>query len=392
MTFAPTTTRPRYDSLDAWRGVACLMVITYHSTLMQRSHVATAGAGTLEALARWIVRATSHGNAGVALFFVISGYCIAAAGDSVRSGRHSVPKYFLRRFRRIYPPLWAVIGLSCLFFVVVDVLIWPRLLSSETWFHPRPWWYSGWQWLGNLTLTESWRWHVIGDQRAHFPAQAWTLCYEEQFYAVVGLLLAISRSRFFSGAIAATVFTVGMMAGRALWGWPIDGFFFDGAWLLFAGGVLVYWTLHYGTRRARWSAGAILVASAMTLPAGPAGSAAAFVFAALLLALYPLDAAVMAAWWARPLIFCGQMCYSLYLVHELIVKAVAASLWDSGVQSAVATLAIVVPVSLAMSILAGALSYQAIERRFLNTPRHISLTRPTAQPAVSRPSPGLSPS
>ena len=76
MTFAPTTTRPRYDSLDAWRGVACLMVITYHSTLMQRSHVATAGAGTLEALARWIVRATSHGNAGVALFFVISGYCI----------------------------------------------------------------------------------------------------------------------------------------------------------------------------------------------------------------------------------------------------------------------------------------------------------------------------
>jgi peptidoglycan/LPS O-acetylase OafA/YrhL len=64
----------------------------------------------------------------------------------------------------------------------------------------RPWWYSGWQWLGNLTLTESWRWHAIGDQRAHFPAQAWTLCYEEQFYAVVGLLLAISRRRFFSGA------------------------------------------------------------------------------------------------------------------------------------------------------------------------------------------------
>ncbi len=391
MSSVSTASRPRYDSLDAWRGVACLLVILYHSTLMQRSHAFTAGAGTLETLAQWIIQATAHGNAGVALFFVISGYCIATAGDSVRAGRHSVPKYFLRRFRRIYPPLWAVIGMSCLFFVLVDVLVWPRLLSSEPWFHPRPWWYSGWQWLGNLTLTESWRWHVIGDQRAHFPAQAWTLCYEEQFYALVGLLLAISRSRFFSGAMVVTVFTMGMMAGRALWGWPIDGFFFDGAWLLFAGGVLVYWTLHYGTPRSRWWAGTILVVSAMTVPAGPAGSAAAFVFAALLLVLYPLDAALMTSSWARPLIFCGQMCYSLYLVHELIVKAIAASLWNSGVQSAVATLVIVVPVSLAVSVFAGALCYQTIERRFLNTPRPISLTRRTPQ-AVSQPSPGLSPS
>jgi hypothetical protein len=85
------------------------------------------------------------------------------------------------------------------------------------------------------------------------------------------------------------VFTLGMMAGGALWGWPIDGFFFDGAWMLFAGGVLVYWTLHYGTPRARWWAGTILVVSAIIVPAGPAGSSVAFVFAALLLVLYPLD-------------------------------------------------------------------------------------------------------
>jgi hypothetical protein len=115
------------------------------------------------------------------------------------------------------------------------------------------------------------------------------------------------------------------------------------------------WTLHYGTRRALVGR-AILVASAH-LPAGQAGSAAAFVFAALLLALY-LDAAVMAAWWARPLISAGR-CATACLVHELIVKAVAAS--PGPWQSAVATLAIVVPVSLAMSIFAGALSYQAID-------------------------------
>ena len=69
------------------------LVIIYHSTLMYRSRAATAGAGALETLARWIdpgrlARQRWSGPASSS----ISGYCIAAAGDSVRSGRHSVPK------------------------------------------------------------------------------------------------------------------------------------------------------------------------------------------------------------------------------------------------------------------------------------------------------------
>jgi peptidoglycan/LPS O-acetylase OafA/YrhL len=156
--------------------------------------------------------------------------------------------------------------------------------------------------------------------------------------------------------------------------------------------VLVYWAVHNGSSRARWWAGAALIAAAIVIPVSIAGSGAAFVFAAALLPLHRLDSWLVRSPWIRPLTFCGQMCYSLYLVHELIVKAIAASLWDSGVHSAVATLVIVVPVSLAISVLAGALCYQTIERRFLNTPRPISLTRRTPQAAVSRPSPGLSPS
>jgi len=86
------------------------------------------------------------------------------------------------------------------------------------------------------------------------------------------------------------------------------------------------------------------------------------------------------------------MCYSLYLVHELIVKAVSTALWDSGVRSAVATLAVGTPVSLALSILAGAICYQTIERRFLNTPRPASPLPQTLQTAMSQNSPRFSPS
>src|SRR5215467_5613495 len=48
----------RYESLDAWRGVACLMVILYHSTMMYRGHLAGAPAGVLETFASWVVTAT----------------------------------------------------------------------------------------------------------------------------------------------------------------------------------------------------------------------------------------------------------------------------------------------------------------------------------------------
>ena len=359
----------RYDSLDAWRGVACLMVILYHSTMMYRGHVVAARSGALETLASWIVTATSFGNAGVAVFFVISGYCIAAAGASVRSGRHSVGKYFLRRFRRIYPPLWAVIVLSCGFFVLVDVLLWPRLLSSEPWFQARPWWYSGWQWLGSLTLTETWRWHLVGNQRGHFPGQAWTLCYEEQFYAVTGLLLLMSRRWFFMGAAAVSVVTLGTAFGRARWAWPVDGFFFDGAWLLFAAGLIVYWALHEDDRWRFWSGIGLILIGTM-LPVGIAGSKAAFVFAGALLALHRYDSAIAKSPWMWPMMVCGQMCYSLYLVHQLLVKAVSEALWQWGVQSALVTVGVVVPACLAVSVGAGRLCYLAIERRFLNTPPH----------------------
>ncbi len=71
-----------------------------------------------------------YGDLGVPLFFVISGYCISAAADRARRHDHPVRTYFIRRFRRIYPPLWAVIAASILFFVAVDYVAWPGLLSS----------------------------------------------------------------------------------------------------------------------------------------------------------------------------------------------------------------------------------------------------------------------
>src|SRR2546423_626648 len=74
----PAPRNPRYISLDIWRGAACLAVVLSHSMIYL-------GAQTLSNRGDQIIAALGRlGGWGVWLFFVISGYCIAATSDSTR--------------------------------------------------------------------------------------------------------------------------------------------------------------------------------------------------------------------------------------------------------------------------------------------------------------------
>jgi peptidoglycan/LPS O-acetylase OafA/YrhL len=158
------------------------------------------------------------------------------------------------------------------------------------------------------------------------------------------------------------------MALASRMGWAIDGFFFDGNWLLFAAGVFVYFALAYGTARQRVGLCAALVVSfGASYMAGLAGSAA-YVFAAGLVILRPWDAGISAATVLRPIAFCGRMCYSLYLVHQIPVRAVSGALDRLGLRSDLATLVVTVPLCIGVSVALGAAFYWAVERHFLNSP------------------------
>ena len=60
------------------------------------------------------------------------------------------------------------------------------------------------------------------------------------------------------------------------------------------------------------------------------------------------------------------MCYSLYLVHQLIVRAVSAAFLRFGASSDMLTLCLTVPACVAASVAVAAAFYVVIERRFLN--------------------------
>ena len=354
----------RYRSLDMWRGVACLLVIIYHAALVHQGYN-----NTQDDVGSVLLSIAGQGNIGVPIFFVISGYCIAASSDTERRKRQGVRSYFIRRFRRIFPPYWVMFFLLVAFHYLVDYRLFPSLLSSGPWAQLRPWWSPLWSWIGNLTLTENWREHVIGGAHHLYPAQNWTLCYEEQFYAIMGLLLFLAR-RYFYVAVSIVTILVGVtmtVASRA--GFAINGFFFDGSWLTFAAGILVYYWIHYADRKRRFLLAAILIGAtiwAMLYPKEVPGGRAAFWFSFILLLFHRWDGAIASSRLVRPLAWCGTMCYSLYLVHQIPVKAVSQGLYWSGVTSSSQALFIVIPCCVVVSVILGYIFYFAVERHFLN--------------------------
>jgi peptidoglycan/LPS O-acetylase OafA/YrhL len=357
-----------------WRGIACVMVLINHAS----AHPAPGPFALLNAINGLLSAVADRLWAGVPIFFVISGYCITATIDSHRRRKAAVSHYFLRRFRRIFPPYWVVLIGGAVLVGGADLLL-DRFTTYGASLI-RPWWFSPWQWAGSITLTEIWRYHLIGGPKGLLLPPAWTLCYEEQFYAVGGALLLLAPRRFFLGAsvVTAGVLVTAIAGARA--GWPIDGFFFDGAWLQFAMGILLYWVLVKGSARERWTAGAVFVL--VMVGAASYGAAAMFsmsktqpqvyfiaaLFAFVALVLHPYDARLASAKALMPVQRCGWMCYSLYLVHAPLIGVMRAVFASAGFATEVWSPLVTIPLFGAPALWVAWRFHLAVERHFMELP------------------------
>jgi peptidoglycan/LPS O-acetylase OafA/YrhL len=390
---------PRYDSLDLWRGLACLMVVVFHCsngyvvTDQLRKRMSESGGTFVE----WIAACTADLWIGVPMFFVISGYCIAASADTARRKPHPAGRFFTRRFRRIYPPLWAFLGLA-----VLAILAIPQEHFPGTLLHPGkpiPMWHDVQpeNVAGMLTLTEEWRPHLGGAPTlypyGHVLGHLWTLCYEEQFYIVAGLMLLVSRRWFFPGvAVVTAVVVLNILMGYRLLGGYRSGVFYDGFWLVFALGIAVYYQINYATPVIDrcFSAGyaALFVLSFAAIPSW-LDFHAAFVsnlavgggFAFLLAWLHRYDAFIAKLKELAPLRFCGRMCYSLYLVHAPIAAFNGWNCYRLGITDPVGLLLVTLPLGMGLSLLGGWLFHRLVEARFMNMAKapEAGGRRPTAE-------------
>ena len=372
---------PRYEMLDVWRGVACLMVVLHHS-----GFAIVLGDSDSSWVRRAILDFVRLMDLGVPLFFVISGYCIAASMDSHRR-RGASPWTFLgRRFKRIYPPYWAAL-------LVFVATIWALDHAGLTWLHKgahslelkSPGQLGRAQWLGNVTLTEMWRVKVWGGMSTEvYTRVAWSLCFEEQFYFVCFLALLVAPRRLYGVIGGLTVAIVGFRVWAFDVGWLPNyrGMFLE-LWHEFAVGLLVYWRLVAApSDRARRAVDAILAA---VLVAGLIGLArpdwevvgpigkfrstwVAAGFGLVLIALRGRDEAAGRLAWPGPLRACGRRCYSIYLIHLPACTIGNEWLYSLGIVSFWGRVLVMIPLVSLAAVGAGWAFFRLVESRFLNPP------------------------
>jgi len=295
----------RYELLDGLRGIAALTVVAEH------------------------LEVTTAGQFAVILFFVISGYCIAASAESCRRKTLSTRAFMLRRWRRIYPPYFFAI----LFYIAT------RLLNIALGGHDdlsR----SLIVWAQNLTLTQwmSLPFHPVADAPRNptlLVTAFWSLNYEEQFYLIMALALLLSiRERISVIGVTLALTVVGLVWNFRFPGGWITGFFIE-YWVHFSLGVILFYVLCvFPSRTLRvtfpLAVGFLCVYCMLhVLPWKPAFGVQRRAYVELAIAsgftLFLFYARPLSAWISRqpawrPIAGLGAISYSLYLVHQFNLR------------------------------------------------------------------------
>ena len=356
----PASPGSRFAELDAFRGVAVLMVVAYHY-LLRYDAVAREGgfvghAGPMaDGAADW----ARPGLYGVHLFFMISGFVICWSLSTATGLRG----FALSRFSRIYPAFW-IAALATFAIVHAFGLPGREVGIGEL--------------AVNLTMLQDW----FGVARV--DSAYWSLTVELTFYAWAALLYACGQlpraELFFLPAMALGVL---QSSGLAEVPYSIRMLLIVEHAHLFAAGI-VYYRIYRGARRARDAAFLVLTMACGFAIYPPADAA--------LLAGFHVPFALAATgrlgWVAtRPLTWLGGISYTLYLLHQNVGYVVIREVREAGGSSFAAVgvaAALVLVLAQALSILVERPASRALRRRLG--------ARPSPSPSARAARPGRVPS
>ena len=110
--------KPHYAILDGLRGVAAIMVVSFH---IFEAHAASR-----------FTQLINHGYLAVDFFFLLSGFVVGYAYDD-RWGKMNIGAFFKRRLVRLQPMviMGSIIGAACFYFQ--DGVMWPTIHLVPVW-------------------------------------------------------------------------------------------------------------------------------------------------------------------------------------------------------------------------------------------------------------------
>lgn len=326
-------------ALDGIRALAVLLVVAFHS------QVPGFGAGFL----------------GVDVFFVLSGYLITSLllEEHGRTGRIELTRFYVRRLRRLYPALLAMLAV----YLVIAPWAFPR---ASMMVHVRDAVLSA-HYLADYART----FHIFPRVLLHM----WSLSIEEHFYLVWPLLLlaALRLPRRLAIASLAGLFvaaTAWRLAEIPHLGWGVYQRFDTHA----SGLVLGCLAGLIGRKLPTYCWPLGVAGMVFALVAFVHGQHETMTMGFTIAELSALIVILSQPAWlgAAPLAWIGRMSYGLYLWHYLIVRLIRLS-YPWWVSMSVATIG-----GLALA----ALSYYTIERYFRAPPRlSLDARRPAIEPS-----------
>ena len=157
---ASAVRKARLDGVEAGRGVAALLVVLYHASLHVESNVP--GSSVLRGLPHF-------GHAGVDFFFVLSGFIISFVHRADIGRPDRLAHYLERRFTRVFPFYWLVLGFSLFGIWLLHRAQFPGVREI----------------VSNLLLLPQSEDKIVGG--------AWTLVYEIMFYCVFAVAICNRR-------------------------------------------------------------------------------------------------------------------------------------------------------------------------------------------------------
>jgi peptidoglycan/LPS O-acetylase OafA/YrhL len=386
MTEAGTFHRPRLPFIDGLRGLALLMVLLYHASMV------TVAVPIRTPLGAWSIPLTApfrYGYLGVDLFFVLSGFCLTLPliGNGTDSMRLDVGRFWRRRAWRILPPYYAALALFAL-----RPALERAFQTFLGWPHGTVRGYAAGSIVSHALLIHD----LFPAWSLDINAVFWTLAVEWQFYLIFPLLVWSFRRW---GPPTTLIVVIAATLLYRTWIFAHGYLFFasvlPGRLLEFVLGMLAATLFAQRQYHLPWSRGRGYVAAVAalgcltyavharwTFASPPADLVAGLTFFCLL--MYAAGRSAGGGVWlaTRPLVALGRISYSVYLVH-LPVVAVGRELL---LASHVSPLTRLVLFDLAVAPLAvgiGWLFFQAVEAPFLYGRRSASARIAWPQPAPS---------
>lgn len=327
----PATRGGYIAQLDGLRFAAIALVLVWHISLRAARYAdqLKASGQPIKSLYLWF----PHGEIGVALFFFVSGFVIAQPFLGRARGSWNFAQFYTRRLQRIYPP-YLIALLACFAIVAATGFAKRDYVASTS---------------GSLVASIFYLNGLIFDEPSRFNPPIWSLEVEIQFYLIAPfLLLGYTMLGSLRTRVTVAVLAVAALVLASSWleaVYPFDARFrfglFAHAYLFIAGiaaadlaraqnPLVKVATRAHDLLFALGLVLLVLVGWYLTRIDAKLGGgwAAVLAYAGILASVLATYAGAMRGRLARDLMgnpwlcLMGTMCFSIYLVHVVVIEGV----------------------------------------------------------------------